>query len=106
MNNRGFETVLFYMCTSDENININRVQRRVKEGGHDIPVEIILHRFKMSLTYLTGKLHLFNELFLIDNSSEEAIQVAQIKDGILKEYIPELPDWVEKVLYIFKRMKK
>jgi predicted ABC-type ATPase len=105
MGKQGFEVILLFMSTDDENININRVQRRVKEGGHDIPVEIILHRYKMGIIYLKGKLHLFSEVYLIDNSTEEAIEVAQIKKGTLTELITPLPQWVEKVLYIFKKMK-
>ncbi|MDB5222585.1 MAG: hypothetical protein JWN83_1252 [Chitinophagaceae bacterium] len=61
----GYEVILFFLCTNDVNININRVQRRIKEGGHDIPAEIIIHRYKMGLVYLRGKLHLFKETFLL-----------------------------------------
>ena len=48
---KGYEVVLFFLCTSDIEININRVQKQVAEGGHNIPVPIIEHRFKMGLTY-------------------------------------------------------
>jgi predicted ABC-type ATPase len=49
---KGYEVVLFFLCTSIVDVNINRVQRRVVEGGHDIAVPIIQHRYKMGLTYL------------------------------------------------------
>ena len=105
MARRGYDLVLYFLCTSDVNINVNRVAWRVKEGGHDIPVEIILHRYAMGLTYLKGKMHLFQEVYLVDNSTDEAIEVAQVLEGKLKESAPELPAWAEEVLFIVKRRK-
>ncbi|MCW3106067.1 MAG: hypothetical protein JWQ09_573 [Segetibacter sp.] len=43
---KGYETVLYFLGTDDLEININRVKKRVKEGGHDIPESIIEHRYK------------------------------------------------------------
>lgn len=101
----GYEVILFFMCTGDVNININRVQRRVKEGGHDIPVEIILHRYKIGFTYLKGKLQLFKEVYLIDNATEEAVEVAQVINGKLIEISSPMPKWADELLYIVKRRK-
>jgi predicted ABC-type ATPase len=106
MIHRGYEIILFFLCTDDVNININRVQRRIKEGGHDITPEIIIHRYKMSLVYLKGKLHLFKEVYFIDNSTDEAIAAAYIKEGKLTELAAEFPRWLYEVLFIFKKMKK
>ncbi len=101
----GFEIILFFMCTGDLNVNINRVERRVREGGHNIPVEIIIHRYKIGLTYLKGKLHLFKEVFLIDNATDEAIEVAHVKNGHLTKEFVQFPKWADDLLYIIKRMK-
>lgn len=103
---RGYELILFFLCTDDVNININRVQRRVKVGGHDITPEIIIHRYKMALTYLKGKLHLFKETYFIDNSTDEAIEVGSIKESRLTELATESPKWLNEVLFIARRMKK
>lgn len=103
---RGYELILFFLCTDDVNININRVQRRIKEGGHSISPEIIIHRYKMSLTYLKGKLYLFKEVSFIDNSTDEAIEMANIKDGVLTEFFANSSQWLNEVLFITKKMKK
>ncbi|HMI67780.1 MAG TPA: hypothetical protein VK517_17180 [Cyclobacteriaceae bacterium] len=103
---KGYEVVLFFLCTSHVGINIGRVQKRVAEGGHDIPVPIIEHRFKMGLTYLKGSLHLFSKAYLIDNSGETAIKIAEISNGILATKEVHVPQWVNEVLYIIERMKK
>jgi len=55
----------------------------VAEGGHDIPVPIIEHRFKMGLTYLKGSLHLFQQ-GLIDNSGETAIKMAEVNNSTVQ----------------------
>jgi predicted ABC-type ATPase len=105
MMQQNYSLVLHFLCTDDVAINVNRVLRRVKEGGHNIPESIILHRYKMGLTYLKGKLHLFKEAHLIDNSSDEPIQVAQIIEGKLTESIHNLPKWANDLLFIIRRMK-
>lgn len=106
MIHRGYELILFFLCTDDVNINVNRVQRRVKEGGHDITPEIIIHRYKMALIYLKGKLRLFKEAYFIDNSTDEAIEVGNIKEGKLTEDIKECPKWLNEILFIARRVKR
>ena len=102
----GYEVILYVLCNDDINININRVQQRVIEGGHDIAVEIIRHRYKMAHTYLKDKLHLFTESYFIDNSTDEAIIKAQIKQGVLKEFDNQNTVWVSNILSLYKRIKR
>lgn len=64
-------------------VNLSRVQKRVAEGAHDIPVPIIEQRYKMGLTYLKGNLHLFSKAYLVDNSAETALVMAELRNGIL-----------------------
>jgi predicted ABC-type ATPase len=46
-----YEVILYFLCTDDINVNINRIHRRVKEGGHDVPAEIVVIVIKLrSLT--------------------------------------------------------
>jgi predicted ABC-type ATPase len=106
MQKAGYEVILFFLCTSHVEINIGRVQKRVAEGGHDIAVSIIEHRYKMGLTYLKGNLHLFNKAYLIDNSSETALVMAEISEGIIVSKEHQAPQWVNDALYIIERIKK
>jgi len=46
---KGYDIVLYFLCTSDIEINIGRVKKRVKEGGHDVPENIVTDRYNMSL---------------------------------------------------------
>jgi predicted ABC-type ATPase len=103
---KGYEVVLFFLCTSFLEININRVKKRVAEGGHDVAESIIEHRYKMGLTYLKGSLQIFSKAYLIDNSGSTALVMAELNKGILVDKEPNAPKWVNDVLYIIERMKK
>ncbi len=87
---KGYDVVLFFLYTSFLEINTLRVKKRVAEGGHDIPVPIIEHRYKMGLTYLKGNLQLFQKAYLIDNSGETALVMAEVNAGslVMKEANP------------------
>jgi len=71
------------LSTSNVEINIKRVERRVKEGGHHVPENIIRDRYDMGMLYLRTKFHLFQEAYLIDNSNETKL-IAVIKNGKLE----------------------
>lgn len=103
--NHGYEVVLYFLCTDDINVNINRVLRRVKEGGHDIPPEIVIHRYKMSLTYLKTKLRLFKEIYFIDNSENEAIELGFMKNDELSELSSDSPKWFNEILLVEKKLR-
>jgi predicted ABC-type ATPase len=44
---------LYFICTIDAAINIDRVKQRVILGGHDVPEEKILSRYGDSLEVLS-----------------------------------------------------
>lgn len=44
MKQRGYEVVLYYLCTDfPDEVHVKRVQERAAEGGHDVPENIIHH---------------------------------------------------------------
>ena len=103
---KGYEVVLFFLCTSFLEINFNRVKKRVAEGGHDVAEPIVEHRYKMGLTYLKGSLQIFSKAYLIDNSEETALVKAELNKGALVNKDAHAPKWVNDVLYIVERMRK
>ncbi len=93
----GFRNYLYYVATEDPDINISRVQIRVKEGGHDVPVEKIVSRYHRSLDNLLGAIRMTNRAFIFDNSGAEAILVAEITDGNAVEIKnSNVPVWFRK----------
>ncbi|HLK28461.1 MAG TPA: zeta toxin family protein [Puia sp.] len=102
---KGYDVILYYLSTDDVAINIGRVQRRVAEGGHDIPEEIIKSRYKQSHSYLKTKLTLFKEVYLIDNTTDSSQIQIKLVDGIITERAGNLQDWINDVISIIERLK-
>lgn len=98
--NSGFSNYLYFICTVDPEINIGRVAKRVKEGGHAVPEDKIVERYYSSLANLPELIKVTHRTFLFDNSSlnnEEYIKpIAEIEDAEkLTLYRDDIPWWVE-----------
>ena len=102
---KGYETVLFFLGTDDLDININRVKKRVKEGGHDVAESIIEHRYRMGLSYLKSKILIFKEAYIIDNSQETSKVMAVLNSGKIIQKEAGCPGWVEDVLFLAQRVQ-
>lgn len=94
----GFKNYLYFICTVDPVINIERIAQRVQLGGHAVPKEKIQNRYFQSLVLLSSVIPLCHRVFLFDNSSEQRSidPVAEINEN--KELIirtDELPWWVQ-----------
>lgn len=63
MKKYGYHVVLYYLSTDDVEINIERVKRRVAEGGHNIAESIIRSRQAQSHPYLKRNLHYLKRFF-------------------------------------------
>lgn len=101
----GYKNYLYFICTVDPAINIDRVKQRVSLGGHDVPEEKIISRYNDSLQALSSIIPLCYRVYLFDNSTEErSIEpVAEIDDnGSLTIKTEELPWWVED--YVVKKL--
>lgn len=71
---QGYHVSLFFLCLQDAETAIARVAERVKQGGHDIPEDVIRRRF-------TAGLRNFHEVYksavdawaLFDNAGETPV---------------------------------
>ena len=93
----GFFVTLVFICVDHAAISIGRVEQRVAQGGHDVPVDRLLTRFPRTLKNLRGAVPIVNEAFLFDNSDPDAPYrpVAVYADGRLTEQFPPLPRWTQ-----------
>ncbi|MBL7841578.1 MAG: hypothetical protein JNJ75_15650 [Cyclobacteriaceae bacterium] len=103
---KGYEVAIYFLYTTDVSVNINRVKKRVAEGGHDIAVPIIEHRYKTGLSYLKSNLHKFQHVYLIDTSEDTATIMAEIHAGKIIFEEQNSPDWVSQALFITKRLNR
>lgn len=102
---KGYEIILYFLCTQLIDINIERVEARVIEGGHYVPPNIIEHRYKVGLSYLRGKIHIFKEVYLIDTTYQTTQLMAIIKNGLIEFKEPNSPKWVNDVLFITEKLQ-
>ena len=97
---KGFRTYLYYVATEDPEINISRVQYRVKCGGHSVPRDKITSRYHRSLDLLLDAINSSNRAYLFDNSGTEHVWVAEITDGIeLDVKTDEVPHWFKSAIW-------
>jgi predicted ABC-type ATPase len=66
---KGYEIELLYIYLPSWKLNRERVDNRVKVGGHDIPTKDIIRRFKRSLMNLPSVLQLVDSWKIYENAS-------------------------------------
>jgi predicted ABC-type ATPase len=97
---RGYRTYLYYVATEDPEINISRVQHRVKMGGHNVPNDKIISRYYRSLDLLMDAVQYTHRAYIFDNSSHERIWLAEITNGkMLEMKTDQMPGWFESALW-------
>lgn len=93
----GYRTYLYFICTDDPRINKGRIASRVRDGGHAVPAEKIVSRFRRSLALLPAAIAGSNRAYLFDNSEEGGYRlVAEFEDGRLMKVTGEAPRWLVK----------
>lgn len=96
---KGYRTYLYYVATEDPEINISRVENRVKMGGHSVPKDKIISRYYRSLDLLMDAVQSTNRAYIFDNSSHQHIWLAEITNGkTLEMKTDQMPTWFKKAL--------
>lgn len=73
----GYEINILFLWLSTVDIAIQRVKSRVEQGGHDIPVNIILRRYHRSIkNFLIDYTKLATNWMLYDNSEKHSELIA------------------------------
>jgi predicted ABC-type ATPase len=93
----GYRTYLYFVATESPEINISRVENRVKNGGHNVPKDKIISRYYRSLEMLTDAIKHTNRAYIFDNSRTEIEWIAEITDAKKIEFkTEEVPQWFKK----------
>jgi predicted ABC-type ATPase len=64
----GYDVTVYFVCTSDPEINVRRVEHRVSLGGHEVPRERIVARYWRTLDLLCHAALVARRTVLFDNS--------------------------------------
>jgi predicted ABC-type ATPase len=79
----GWRIVLFYFWLLTPEDSIARVARRVSEGGHHIPDEVIYRRCKTGLWNMRNLyLPLADDAEIYDNTGREPVLIAEKREGL------------------------
>ena len=79
-NKSGYHSYLYFICTDDVRVNLERVRSRVKEGGHSVPTDKIKSRYFRSLELLYDALTVCYKSYLFDNSDQAALIIRIDRD--------------------------
>lgn len=95
----GYRVTAHFVGLDSPDRSLARVTQRVYKGGHDVPEDKIAGRYPRVLQNLIRLMDDTDDLFVYDNSSEEAPYrlLAHLQDGELISMSRPLPDWLAPV---------
>lgn len=90
----GYRTYLYFIATSDPELNISRVKSRVATGGHDVPEDKIRDRYYRSIGLMKEAIKVCDRSYIFDNSGSSHVWLAEVTSGKNVEIKEDkLPDW-------------
>ncbi len=92
----GYFVRLFYVGIGTAQEAIQRIENRVRKGGHDIPQEDVLRRFKSRFEALSNILDYCDEAVLYDNENG-FVAVAEYRNGALLPIGDYRPAWLDEL---------
>lgn len=90
----GFKTYLYFVCTENPLVNIDRVENRIEKGGHAVNEDRIKSRYTKSLEQLLPALKIAYRSYLFDNSGRKMELIAEAYNQNLKFSTENIPNWV------------
>lgn len=84
---------LYYITVNTAEESIERIQNRVRKGGHNVPNDIVVERFQHRLDDLIAILPYCNESFIYDNENGFA-EKAEYGNGRLVIKDNDIPEWL------------
>jgi predicted ABC-type ATPase len=91
---RGYRVYLYFVATDDPSINVDRVRRRVRQGGHPVPARKIRERYARSIGLMTEACAVAHRAYVFDNSGSRHKLLVQVVDGDAMEIeAATLPRW-------------
>ena len=99
----GYIIRLYYIGLDTAEESLRRIRNRVERGGHDIPAENVLRRFKSRFESLKRVLPYCDEATLFDNDNG-FIEVAEYRNGELL-IKGRCPAWLTELQQALKSME-
>jgi predicted ABC-type ATPase len=78
--NRGYRVYLYFVATDDPEINLDRVRRRVMQGGHPVPADKVRKRYGESIGLMTEASEVAHRAYIFDNSGSRHKLLAEVQE--------------------------
>lgn len=92
----GYQIIVDFFCVDSVQTCINRVNNRVKEGGHFVRADIIKMRYENGLKLLKYYKNVPNTLILTDNSNVP-IKFVEMNNGEIVFNKGNAPFWIQNI---------
>lgn len=95
----GYRTYLYFVATVDPDINVSRVENRVKLGGHWVAPDKVRERYYRSLELLMDAISYSNRAYIFDNSiadssaDSKSVWLAEVTNGEELELQVDVVPW-------------
>ena len=89
----GYKVVTFLVGTASVEINLVRVQTRVKKGGHDVPEEDQRRRYPRTLANMKKLLPMADLAVIFDNSTEMGHILVGVGHLGFMHWVGPVPEW-------------
>lgn len=94
---QGYRVYLYFVATDDPEINLDRVQRRVMQGGHPVPADKVRKRYRESIDLMTEACEVAHRAYIFDNSGSKHKLLAEVNEladeGSIKLHTSRLNPW-------------
>ena len=97
----GFFIRLFFVCTDDPAINIQRIYQRYINGGHEVPMSKVTNRYYKSLINMSKAIRFVDRSYIYDNSvdNRDPQLLFRTESGVMKKrYTDEFPEWTKPLI--------
>lgn len=94
----GFTVNLVFVGVESVAYSIDRVAKRVRSGGHDIPVEHQIRRFDKTFANLPIAVAIADYCLIFDNSGASHELVATIRSGKVEERTDKQITWLDNAI--------
>lgn len=103
-----YSVEVIYVTTRDPKINIERVKKRVSEGGHSVPEQKIVKRYYESMQILPEIIAIANDVTVYDNSETDGRPMTILnknENGFVFFFNNgHRPDWCDELKEILSRI--
>ncbi|MGQ0711996.1 MAG: zeta toxin family protein [Rhodoferax sp.] len=77
---RGYRVYLYFVATDDPEINLDRVRRRVMQGGHPVPADKVRKRYRESIDLMTEACEVAHRAYIFDNSGSKHKLLVEVNE--------------------------